>query len=108
MVRALIALIALIVIVIFALSNQQPTTLGMWPTGVQIEVPLAWAVLGASALAFIIGALITWGGQLRARGRARRAERQVEQLRDQVQQLQEQAARRTRVAGTAVLAPSGV
>lgn len=108
MLRALIAFPALIFIVIFALSNQQLVTLGMWPTGISIEVPLAWAVLGISGLAFIIGALMTWGGQLRARGRARRAERQTEQLQDQVQQLQEQASRRTQTAVTALLAPSGV
>ncbi len=105
MVRGLVALIALILIVIFALSNQQPVSLGMWPTGVQIEIPLAWAVLGASALAFIVGALITWAGQLRAGSRARRAERQVEQLQDQLQLMREQAERRpVRTPGTAVMA----
>lgn len=97
-------MLVLIVIVTFALSNQQVVQLGLWPTGVEIELPLSWAVLAASAVAFIIGALITWGGKLRAKSRARRAEQAVAQLQSQVAMLRAQLAR---PAGTAVLAPPG-
>ncbi len=105
MLRWIVAILVLIVIVAFALSNQQVVQVGLWPTGVEIEVPLSWAVLAASAVAFIIGALMTWGGKLSAKSRARRAERSVAQLQDQVAILRAQMASRS--TGTAVLAPPG-
>lgn len=73
-------LAALAVLVSFALSNAQPATLGLWPTGYTIVMPLSVAVLAAMGVAFLCGALMTWFSAVAARGRARTAEDRVRML----------------------------
>jgi len=73
-VRAAVAAILVLLIVIFALSNRQPVEVGFWPTGYVWTVPLSLAVLAVSALFFIGGALLGWRGASSVRRRARRAE----------------------------------
>jgi uncharacterized integral membrane protein len=80
MLRALFLLPFLLVLVAFALSNQQPVKLALWPTDLSIEAPLSIAVLIASGLFFFLGALFVWWGSLAARARARRAERRAAAL----------------------------
>lgn len=87
-VRFLIAVPALVLLVLFALSNKQPVRMGLWPTDITVDAPLSVAVLLASALFFLAGALMTWGTSLAMRARARRAEEQVRQLQTQVRTLQ--------------------
>ena len=72
--RAAVAFIIVVLIVIFALSNKQLVTLGFWPTGFLWETPLSVAVLVVAAVFFIGGALLGSSGAVAARGRARRAE----------------------------------
>ena len=72
--RWLIALPLLLILVLFALSNRQELTLGFWPTPYSVAVPASLAILGAMAVGFLVGALITWVSALGARRRARRAE----------------------------------
>ena len=52
MLRALIALPFLLVLVLFAFSNRQPVTLGIWPTDFAVTVPLSIAILAAMASGF--------------------------------------------------------
>ena len=56
--RALIALPFLAVLVLFALSNQQPVQIVLWPTDISLELPLSIAVLAISAVFFLAGALL--------------------------------------------------
>ena len=86
--RFLIGVPALVLLVLFALSNKQPTRLYLWPTDITLDAPLSLAVLVASAVFFLAGALMTWGGSLANGARARRAEEQVRQLQAQVRTLQ--------------------
>ena len=72
--RAVIAAIIVVLIVIFALSNKQVVSLGFWPTGFLWETPLSVAVLVVAAVFFIGGALLGSSGAVAARRRARRAE----------------------------------
>jgi len=72
--RAAVAAIVVLLIVIFALSNRQPVGVGFWPTGYVWTVPLSLAVLAVAALFFIGGALLGRSGAASARRRARRAE----------------------------------
>ncbi len=72
--RAVVAFVILVLIVIFALSNKQLVTLGFWPTGFLWETPLSVAVLVVAAVFFIGGALLGSSGAVAARARARRAE----------------------------------
>jgi putative membrane protein len=78
--RFVIAAPFLLLLVLFALSNTAPVTLGLWPTDFALRLPVSVAVLGAMALAFIAGALLVWCEALRQRGRARRAEARVRLL----------------------------
>ena len=86
--RFLIGVPALVLLVLFALSNKQPTRLFLWPTDITLDAPLSLAVLVASAVFFLAGALMTWGASLANGARARRAEEQVRQLQAQVRTLQ--------------------
>ena len=88
MLSLILALPFLLIIVLFALSNQQTVQLTLWPTDFQLEMPLSLAALGLALVFFLAGALMAWGGTVAARSRARRAEATVRQLRGQVEALQ--------------------
>lgn len=88
--RLLLALPVLVILVAFALSNQQAVRVGLWPTDLFIDLPLSVVVLLVSALFFLVGAFMTWGSSLSEASRARRAERTVRTLEEQVQALRAQ------------------
>ena len=98
--RFLIAVPVLLLLVLFALSNKQVVQLGLWPTDISVDAPLSVAVLVASGVFFVAGALMTWGGTLALRGRARRAEMAVTQLQAQLKQM------KTRPAPVAPIMPA--
>ena len=75
------------ILVAFALSNQQMVRLGLWPTDILVDMPISVAVLIAAGVFFIVGAFMTWTTAIAMRARARRAERQVRQLESQVEAL---------------------
>lgn len=100
--RLLLAFPVLVVLIAFALSNQQVVRIGLWPTDIQVDLPLSIIVLLAAGLFFLAGAMLTWGGTLTQGGRARRAERTIQQLEAQVQALR---AQRSNPAG--LLPPPG-
>ena len=85
--RLLIALPLLLLLVLFALSNTAPVRLRLWPTDYALELPLSLAVLGAMAIAFLLGGGMVWVSELAQRRRARRAEQAVRLLEAQVQEL---------------------
>ncbi len=85
--RLLILAPFLLLLVLFALSNTAPVRLGLWPTGWSLEAPLSLVVLGAMALAFLIGGVLVWIAELGQRRRARRAEQTVRLLEAQMQEL---------------------
>ena len=90
--RFLIAVPVLLLLVLFALSNKQAVQLGLWPTDISVETPLSVAVLVAAGVFFVAGALMTWGGTLALRGRARRAEMAVSQLQAQLRAMKTRPA----------------
>jgi putative membrane protein len=85
--RLLLLAPVLLLLVLFALSNTAPVRIGLWPTGWSLEAPLSLAILGAMAIAFLIGGLLVWIAELGQRRRARRAEQSVRLLEAQVQAL---------------------
>ena len=102
MLRFLLLLPFLLLVVLFVVSNTAPVALRLWPTAWSLEAPLALAMLGAMAIAFLLGALFTWLPALGARRRARRAEARVAAL------VQEIAALKTRLGDrTTLLPPAG-
>lgn len=82
--RVLLAAPLLFILILFALSNKQAVELGLWPTDVQIELPVSIAVLTIAGLFFLFGALVAWSGTLSERSRAKRAEATVRQLEAQL------------------------
>jgi uncharacterized integral membrane protein len=84
MFRSIPALILILIIAIFALSNRQDVTLGFWPTDYTTQIPLAVAILLGMAVAFVLGAAIVWVDHLGLGRRARRAEAAVRRLQAQL------------------------
>lgn len=82
--RVLLAIPLIFILIVFALSNKQVVQLGLWPTDIQIELPVSLAVLGIAGLFFLLGAMVAWGGTVAERSRARRAEATVRQLEAQL------------------------
>ena len=95
--RAILAAIIMVLIVIFALSNKQLVVLGFWPTGFTWETPLSVAVLVVAAVFFIGGAVLGSSGAMAARRRARRAEARLRVV----------EAQRSPVAVPSAVTPSG-
>ena len=85
--RILFAAPLLFILVLFALSNKQVVGLSLWPTDVQIELPVSIAVLGIAGLFFLFGAFVAWSGTLSERSRAKRAEATIRQLEAQLASL---------------------
>lgn len=80
MLRLLFAAPVVLVIVLFALSNRHLVQLGIWPTDVSIELPIALAILVPAAAAFLLGAVLMWFTAIGQRRRAGRAERRADLL----------------------------
>ena len=92
MLRAIIFAPILFLLVLFALSNPEVVQLKMWPTDVEIGIPLSITVLLAMAVSFLLGALLVWFAAIGARLRARRAEHAVRMLETQVAELKQRVA----------------
>ncbi len=99
MLRLIVAVPLIVVLVIFAVSNTK--AVDIWFLGWQTSISLSVAVLLASALFFLLGALIVWFGELRQRRRARRAEIRVRELEAQLTEARATLAP-VPVAGTPV------
>ena len=92
MIRVIIAIPFLLLMVLFALSNPQPTEFKLWGTDYAVTIPLSLAVLGAMGVAFVLGALLLWMSVLAARRRTRRAENHARLLEAQVAELKAKLA----------------
>ncbi|EHL95378.1 hypothetical protein HMPREF9946_05238 [Acetobacteraceae bacterium AT-5844] len=99
MLRILLAAPLLLVLVLFAVSNTGPVDLRFWPFDFAWQVPLAGAVLGAAFLAFLLGALLTWGTGMRHRAQAKKMQRAARLLEAEVADLRARQA--THVKNTA-------
>ncbi len=88
MFRLIPALVIVLILVLFALSNRQDVTLGFWPTDYAVQAPLSVAILIGMAVAFFLGAALVWIDKLGLRGRARRAEAKVARLQAQLDETE--------------------
>jgi putative membrane protein len=88
MFRLIPALILILILAVFALSNRQAVTLGFWPTDYTTQVPLAVAILVGMGVAFLLGAALVWVDKLGLGRRARRAEASVRRLQAQLAEAQ--------------------
>ena len=83
----IVAIILCLPFALFALSNMESVRLGVWPTDYTVDLPLSLAILGAMAVAFLLGGLVVWISELGQRRRARRAERKVKLLEAKIEEL---------------------
>ncbi|MFH5923349.1 lipopolysaccharide assembly protein LapA domain-containing protein [Roseomonas xinghualingensis] len=84
----------LLVIVLFALSNMQPVSVGLWPFDLTWQTPLALAVLLVSALAFLLGAFVAWTAGMPSRRRMRARARAGEAAQAELNELRAREAKR--------------
>lgn len=87
MIFLIVAFILCLPLALFALSNTQMVTLGVWPFDYTIQVHLSLAILVAMAVSFLIGGILVWFSVLGQRRRASRAERMIKILEAQVHEL---------------------
>ena len=80
------------VLSLFAASNREAVSLGLWPLPFLVEVPLYLVAFGAAIVGFLTGALAAWIAGAHRRRELRRCRRRSEAL-----------ARRTR--GDPIAAP---
>ncbi len=90
-IRLIVALPCLLLLVLFALSNPQPVQLALWPTDLSLQSPLSVAVLGASALFFLLGGFVVSLGVFGQRRRARLAERRVQILENEMRAVRQRS-----------------
>ncbi len=88
--RLLLGLIALIVIVTFAIANRTPVDVSFAPLPLTIELPLYGAFLFGLIVGVLVGGIGVWLGGLAGRQRARRLRRKVWALENQLRLLKQQ------------------
>jgi len=88
-----IGLPVIVIAALFAVSNQGPVMLDLWPTEYDIEVPLYWAVLGAVLCGFIIGVFLTWVGNGGCRSEVRAYRRELNSARRELADYKSRAGR---------------
>ena len=75
-----IGLPLMLIIVLFALSNREPVTLGIWPLPAEWQIPLYLAILGVALISFFLGASLGWISALRQKLKASRDRRRLDSL----------------------------
>jgi uncharacterized integral membrane protein len=85
--RLLLGLVALLVIVAFAIANRTPVEVSFAPLPITIELPLYGAFLFGLVVGVLVGGIGIWLGGLGRRYRARRLRRQVGALEQQLAHL---------------------
>jgi uncharacterized integral membrane protein len=91
--RTLLALVALLVIVAFAVANRTPVPVSFAPLPILIELPVYGVFLLGLVLGGLIGGLALWLSGIPQRFRARRMRKKVSALDSQVAALQEREQR---------------
>jgi lipopolysaccharide assembly protein A len=89
------------VLSLFAASNRETVSLGLWPLPFLVGVPLYLVVFAAVIAGFLLGALVVWIGGARRRGELRRCRRRNEAL------ARELDATQSRLAGSTPAAAVG-
>ncbi len=73
-------LVAVGLLIPFAVSNRAPVSLGFWPLPFLVDLPLYLLVLLLLLVGFVIGAAVAWVAGRRTRRESRRRRRRVEAL----------------------------
>ena len=79
-VRWTATLVAVVLLVPFAVSNREPVSLGFWPLPFLVDLPVYLLVLLLLLAGFVTGAAASWLGGRHTRRELRRRRRRVEAL----------------------------
>jgi lipopolysaccharide assembly protein A len=71
-----LAVVAL-VLILFAVSNRESVSVGLWPLPDFVELPLYLLVLGTLIIGFFFGELVAWASGWRWRREARRSRERI-------------------------------
>lgn len=88
----ILTLPVIVVVVIFAVRHRADVAIDLWPTGIQLAVPLYVVVLGSLLTGFLVGALVMWLSAGRGRRRARASNHQARSLEYEVARLKQPVA----------------
>src|SRR4051794_14068416 len=86
-----LALVAL-TLALFAASNREAISLGFWPFGLALELPIYLAILLSFFTGLLCGAVAAWVGGRHWRSEARRTRRRVTALESELEATQAQLA----------------
>lgn len=78
--------------VLFAISNRELVTLGLWPLPFTMEAPLYLASLLALVIGFLGGGIIAWFAQRHVRKLVRRQSTRIKFLEAELRDVEERAA----------------
>jgi uncharacterized integral membrane protein len=91
-----------VVVALFAVSNREAVTLGLWPLPFELDLPLYLAILSALLIGFISGAAAVWIAGRRRRRENRRRGHRIAALETEL------AAREAQSPGAREIAPARV
>jgi uncharacterized integral membrane protein len=69
-----------VLLILFAVSNRETVSVGLWPLPTLIELPLYLVLLGTLIVGFLCGELVAWIGGWRWRREARRSRERIAML----------------------------
>ncbi len=87
---------------LFAASNREAVSFGLWPLPYLVDVPLYLAFFVALLGGFVAGAAAAWFGGRRSRRELRRCRRRSEALASELAATQSQLAAEARTAAPAL------
>ena len=90
------------VISLFAASNREAVSLGLWPLPFLVGIPLYLVVFGVAIIGFLTGAFAAWIAGARRRRELRRCRRHSEALARELATTQSQLASAAHVSGAAL------
>ena len=91
--RLLLALVAVLVIVAFAIGNRAPVNVSFWPLPLSVELPVYGVFLLGLVLGVLIGGLVVWFSAFSARREARRQRNRAWALENQLNILRQERER---------------
>ena len=88
----IIALMVVVVVALFAISNYGVVTVSIWPVPYVLDLPLYAVVLAGVFIGFVAGSVLTWFSGHKWRREARAKARDAERLERELAALDERQA----------------
>jgi uncharacterized integral membrane protein len=77
--------LAALLLILFAVSNRETVSVGLWPLPALVELPLYLVVLGTLIIGFFVGELVAWISAGRWRREARRSRERIAALQSELE-----------------------